>query len=191
MIGELVLIDPLWVPVLMVITGVFAAFFGNRLVAAVLALSGLALGLVHGAGIASALWNDPGFIRLGPWIFGILFAVLSGLFLRLALFFAGALLAVSAVFAFMAPPSLVVVIVAAVLGGGLACAYKNIVLALLTAAFGSLTASSGAVNLAANFSIPIGIVGYFLILAVVFTAGLLSQLRGRGRKKAESKRKRR
>lgn len=191
MIGELVLIDPLWVPVLMVIAGVFAAFFGNRLVAAVLALSGLALGLVHGAGIASALWNDPGFIRLGPWIFGILFAVLSGLFLRLALFFAGALLAVSAVFAFMAPPSVIVVIVAAVLGGGLACAYKNFVLALLTAAFGSLTASSGAVNLAANFSIPIGIVGYFLILAVVFTAGLLSQLRGRGRNKAESKRKRR
>lgn len=191
MFGELVMIDPLWVPVVMVLAGLFAAFFGNRLVAAVLALSGLALGLVHGAGIASALWNDPGFIRLGPWIFGILFAVLSGLFLRLALFFAGALLAVSAVFAFMAPPSVIVVVVAAVLGGGLACAYKNFVLALLTAAFGSLTASSGAVNLAANFSIPIGILGYFLTLAVVFTAGLLLQLRGRGKRKAESKRKRR
>jgi len=97
MIGELVLIDPLWVSVLMVITGVLAAFFGNRLIGVVLALSGLALGLVHGAGIASAIWNDPGFISMGPWIFGILFAVLSGLFLRLALFFAGALLAVSAV----------------------------------------------------------------------------------------------
>lgn len=191
MIGELVLIDPLWVPLLMVVTGVFAAFFGNRLVAVVLALSGLALGLLHGAGIASALWNDPGFIRLGPWIFGILFAVLSGLFLRLALFLAGALLAVSAVFAFMAPPSVIVVIVAALLGGGLACAYKDFVLALLTAAFGSLTASSGAVNLAANFSIHIGIVGYFLTLAVLFTAGLSMQLRGRRKRKAESKRKRR
>jgi hypothetical protein len=191
MIGELVLIDPLWVPLVMVIAGVFAAFFGNRLVAVVLALSGLALGILHGAGIASALWNDPGFIRLGPWIFGILFAVLSGLFLRLALFLAGALLAVSAVFAFMAPPSVIVVIVAALLGGGLACAYKDFVLALLTAAFGSLTASSGAVNLAANFSIPIGIIGYFLILALLFTAGLISQLRGSGKKKAESKRKRR
>ena len=191
MFGELVMIDPLWVPVVMVLTGILAAFFGNRLVAAVLALSGLALGLVHGAGIASALWNDPGFIRLGPWIFGILFAVLSGLFLRLALFFAGALLAVSAVFAFMAPPSVIVVIVAALLGGGLACAYKNFVLAVLTAAFGSLTASSGAVNLAANFSIHIGIVGYFLTLAVVFTAGLLLQLRGRGKSRTASKRKRR
>ncbi|GEM_PF-1673163 len=191
MIGELVMIDPLWVPVLMVISGLFAAFFGNRLIGAVLALSGLALGLVHGAGIASVLWNDPGFIRLGPWIFGILFAVLSGLFLRLAMFFAGALLAVSAVYAFMGPPSAIVVIVAAILGGGLACAYRNFVLALLTAAFGSLTASSGAVNLAANFSIPIGIVGYFLILVVVFTAGLLFQLRGNGKKKTESKRKRR
>lgn len=191
MIGELVMIDPLWVPVFMVIAGVFAAFFGNRLIGAVLALSGLALGLVHGAGIASALWNDPGFIRLGPWIFGILFAVLSGLILRLALFSAGALLAVSAVFAFMAPPSVLGVIVAAVLGGGLACAYKNFVLALLTAAFGSLAVSSGAVNLAANFSIPIGIVGYLLILAVVFTTGLLIQLKGNGKKKAESKHKRR
>jgi len=191
MIGELVLIDPLWVSVLMVITGVLAAFFGNRLIGVVLALSGLALGLVHGAGIASAIWNDPGFISMGPWIFGILFAVLSGLFLRLALFFAGALLAVSAVFAFTAPPSALLVIVAAVLGGGLACAYRNFVLALLTAAFGSLTASSGAVNLAANFSIPIGVFGYFLTLAAVFAAGLLVQIRGSGKKKAVSKRKRR
>jgi len=81
--------------------------------------------------------------------------------------------------------------VAAVLGGGLACAYRNFVLALLTAAFGSLTASSGAVNLAANFSIPIGIFGYFLTLAAVFAAGLLVQIRGSGKKKAVSKRKRR
>lgn len=191
MIGELVLMDPLWVPAAMIMAGLFAAFFGNRLLAVVLALSGLALGIIHGAGIASVLWNDPGFIRLGPWIFGIIFAALSGLFLRLALFLAGALLAVAAVFAFTAPPSTILIIVAAVLGGGLACAYRNFVIALLTAAFGGLTASSGAVNLAANFSIPIGIAGYFLILAVVFTAGLLFQLRSGGKRKAESKRKRR
>lgn len=191
MIGELVLIDPLWIPLAMTIAGLFAAFFGNRLVAAVLALSGLALGILHGAGIASALWNDPGFIRLGPWIFGILFALLSGLFLRLALFLAGALLAVSAVFAFTAPPSAILIAVAAILGGGLACAYRTFVLALLTAAFGSLTAASGAVNLAANFSIPVGTAGYFLILAAVFTTGLLVQLRTGGKKKAGSKRKRR
>ncbi len=191
MTGELVMIDPFWVPLAMLLLGLAAAFFGRRLIGPVLSIAGLALGLLYGAGIAGAISDNPGFIRLGPWLFGVLFAVLSGLFLRLAVFLAGALLALSAAFCFISPPSLTIALVAMVLGGGLACAYRTFVFALFTAAFGALCASAGAVNLAANFSIPIGIAGYYLILAVVFAAGLLVQLRTGRRDKAGPKRKRR
>lgn len=191
MTGELVMIDPFWAPLFMVLLGLAAAFFGRRLVGPVLALSGLAIGLVHGAGIAASISNSPGLIRLGPWVFGVLFAVLSGVLLRMVLFLAGALLAAAAAYSAMATPPLLLVGIAALLGGGLACAYRTVVFALLTAAFGSLIASSGAVNLAANFSLFIGAAGYFIILATVFIAGLAFQLRGSRRGKPGPKRKRR
>jgi hypothetical protein len=189
-IGEIVIIDPFWVPVFLVAAGMICAFFGRRLVAPVLAVAGLFLGMVYGSRIAAILTDNPGFIRLGPWIFGGLFAILSGLFLKAALFLAGAVLALAAVNMVFAPVSAVVSAVAAVLGGGLACAYRNGVFAVLTAAFGGLLVSSGAVSLAADFGFSIGTAGYFLILAAVFASGLLVQLRDLRRGSAR-KRKRR
>lgn len=191
MTGVLVMIDPFWAPLVMTVLGLAAAFLGRRLIGPVLALSGFALGLVHGAGIAAAMSSSAGFIRLAPWIFAVLFAALSGLLLRLVLFLSGALLAAAAVASAMTPPPLLAVAIAALLGGGLACAYRNVVFALLTAAFGSLLASSGIVNLAANFSFPIGAAGYFILLAVLFIAGFAFQLKGGKREGSGTKRKRR
>lgn len=190
MIGEIVIIDPFWVPVFLVAAGLVCAFFGRRLVTPVLALAGLCLGLVYGSRFAAFLSDSPGFIRLGPWIFGGVLALLSGLFLRMALFLAGAVLALAAVSIVFAPVSPIVSAVAALLGGGLVCAYRNVVFAVLTAVFGGLLVSSGAVNLAANFSFSIGTAGYFLILVVVFASGLLVQLRDMRRGSAKKRNRR-
>lgn len=175
--GELVHINPLWVPLAMVFLGVTAAYFGGRLVVLVLAVSGLALGLVYGGGIASTFTSDPSLIGLAPWVFGVLFALLSGFLVKAAFFLAGALLAVAAVFSLVSPPSLIAALIAAVAGGALVCAGRPLVFALLTAAFGSLLTASGTVNLVANFSLFVGVPGFYLIALAVFVSGLIVQLR--------------
>ncbi len=190
MIGEIVMINPLLVPALLTAAGLVCAFFGRRLTIPVLMLAGLCLGLVYGSRIAGLLSDNPGFIRLGPWIFGCVLAILSGLLLKIALFLAGAVLTFTAVNIAFSPVSPVVSVVAAVLGGGLVCAYRNTFFAVFTAAFGGLLTSSGAVNLAAVFGVSIGIAGYYLILAVVFISGLAVQLRDLRRRPAGRRRRR-
>lgn len=180
MIDVLVLLDPLWAPLCMLLLGLASVYFGARLVPGVLALAGLLLGLVVGPGVGLVFSSDPGFLRAAPWIFGLLFALISGFLVRMALFLAGAFLAVAAAMVFMPEPSVYVVIPAAVLGGVLACAARNPLFVVLSALFGSLLAGSGVVALAANLRLGIGVLPYFFLMAVLFLSGLWVQF-SRGR----------
>lgn len=191
MTGDLVLMNPFWVPLAMTILGLTAAFFGGRLVGLVLAVAGFAFGLVYGPVMAIAITTNQAFIRVSPWVFAILFGVLSGFLVRIALFLAGALLAAAAVFSFAYPPSLLAVVVAAVLGGALVCFFRKAVFAVLSAAFGGILAATGAVNLVANVSVSVGVMGYFVSVVILFILGLLVQLRDLRIKKPRARRKRR
>ena len=191
MTGELVIMNPFWVPLAMTILGLTAAFFGGRLVGLVLAVTGFAFGLVYGPAMAAAITANQAFIRVSPWVFGVLFGVLSGFLVRIALFLAGALLAAAAVLSFTYPPSVLLAVVAAVLGGTFVCFFRNAVFAILSAALGSILAATGAVNLVANITISVGVTGYFVIVIILFILGLLVQLRDLRVKKPRARRKRR
>ncbi len=179
--GEIVMYDPLVVPVVMVLAGFALAFHGRKLVPLALVIVSLAAGFLYGGGIVLSFTDNSDIIRWAPVILGIAAAVLVSVLYRLFFFAAGAILGFVLVHLIFPESSLVFGILGAFLCGGLVYLFRNLVFSVLTALFGGILLASGSVNLLGWIRISADNTAYILILTGTCIWGFIHQMR-KGRK---------
>ncbi len=181
MLGELVMYDPLFAPVILFIAGIFLAFRGRRLIPLALVMCSLATGFLYGGGIISSFTDNPDIIRWGPVLAGVILAVLVNLLYKIAFFAAGALLGffISGIFLPEAPLSVTAGI--SLVTGALVYFFRNFVFSVLTAVLGAVLFTTGAVNLVAWTGFSAGRTCYIASVVIISILGAAHQLRS-GRK---------
>jgi hypothetical protein len=172
MYGELVMYHILIVPACMLVIGVLLSFYGSRLVPLALVICALFLGFLYGGSLLASFSSNSLLLRVGPVALAILFSVLV-LLLYKAAFFAGAVL-IGFLAAQVLLPNISLLFAIA---GALVYLRRNFVFSVLTSLMGASLAAAGIVNLLAWFKVTTGVTHYWLIFAIVATAGFLFQLR--------------
>jgi hypothetical protein len=177
MYGELVMYHILIVPACMLVIGVLLSFYGSRLVPLALVICALFLGFLYGGSLLASFSSNSLLLRVGPVALAILFSVLV-LLLYKASFFAGAVL-IGFLAAQVLLPNISLLFAAGIgaIAGALVYLRRNFVFSVLTSLMGASLAAAGIVNLLAWFKVTTGVTHYWLIFAIVATAGFLFQLR--------------
>lgn len=183
MIGELIMYDPLAVPAFFLAAGIALAFFGSRIVPFALVLSAFIAGIMHGGPFLLQFTDNPDILKFGPAVLGILFAVLVSFLYRIAFFLAGFFIGYFTISALFPELSMFPVLLIAIVAGALVYVSRNFVFSVLTSVMGAGLAAAGAVSLVAWINVSVGVFGYWAIVVVITTSGVVYQLkRNKGRK---------
>lgn len=130
-----------------ILIGVLQCFFGYRIFRIILGLIGFFIGSAVMAFVGYAMFGLAAMAFLAGVIGGLVGAILLAVFYSVGVFLIGAFLgAVSGIVLFAAAgatPQLVVLLIPAVLGGGIALFYKRLMIILSTAFVGSWSIVTG------------------------------------------------
>jgi len=176
------MLDPLPAAVLMLLIGTCLCFFGRKLIVFALALACFLLSWMYGGQILTSLTNSSFLLTWGPWLIGILGAVLGMLLYKLSVFAAGTLIVWFLLESHVPGVHIVIRLVASLTAGVLLLAFRKPILSSLTALLGSSLAALGIVSLLAHASVSVGTTIYWVILAVLAVSGFVVQMKfGKGK----------
>ena len=179
MIGQLIMIHPLFVSILFVITGFLLAAKGNKLVPMALVLCGLFLGFQFGPLLVSYFTGNSSVLQYAPYIIGALFAWLLLFLYKLSFFVAGVFLGYFVCTSLFSQLSVIFSLICSLISGVLLFTSRNLIFAILTAAAGGMLFATGTVNLLAFVNVSASILVYWIIFGFAFFAGIFSQVKGR------------
>jgi len=176
------MLDPLPAAVLMLLIGTCLCFFGRKLIIFALAITCFLLAWLYGAQILSSLTNSAFLLTWGPWIIGVLGAVLGLLLYKLSVFAAGILIVWFLLESHVPGIHIVIRIVASLSAGALLLAFRRPILSSLTALLGGSLAALAIVSLLAHVSISVSTTIYWFILVALTISGFVTQMkRGKGK----------
>ena len=176
------MLDPLPAAVLMLLVGTCLCFFGRKLIFFALAVTCFLLSWLYGGQILSSMTDSSFLLTWGPWIIGVLGAVLGMLLYKLSVFAAGALIVWFLLESHVPGVHIVIRIVASLSAGALLFAFRKPILSSLTALLGGSLASLAIVSLLAHVSISVGTIIYWILLAALTISGFVTQMKsGKGK----------
>jgi hypothetical protein len=176
------MLDPLPAAILRLIFGTCLCFFGRKLIIFALAVACFLLSWVYGGQIITSLTDSSFLLTWGPWLIGILGAVLGILLYKLSVFAAGALIAWFFLEPYIPDIHIVICVVASLAAGALLLAFRKPILSGLTALLGSSLIALAIVTLLAHVAIFAGPVIYWVLVTALAIFGFVVQMRiGKGK----------